>query len=324
PASMTRQVTWDRGVALPEHAIWFDPEVSRQLAVVSHAHTDHSRRHQEAVLTAETLALTTTNRRPRSARVLRFGEMMKLGDASLTLHPAGHMLGAAQVLFDAGGIRLLYTGDLKLRGPCPVEMPRADVLVIESTYGRPHFQFPDPAEVVMAIAAWCRRTLADGVTPVLLCHAVGKAQEVMLALSDFGLRFALEHRCLPGAAAYRAAGHQLPDHVELIPGQDYSDRVVIVPPAGKIVIRQLHRYRCALVSGWAQDAHFRRLFGADIAFALSDHCDFAELMDAVEMVQPDQVYTVHGFSEDLARHLRRRGVRAAPLRGIEQLALALA
>lgn len=320
---MTRQVTWDRGVALPEHAIWFDPEVSRRLAVVSHAHTDHSRRHAEAFLTAETLALTSQARRPRAARVLGFGAAEKIGQATVTLYPAGHMLGSAQVLFEAGGVKLLYTGDLKLRGSGRVEMPRADVLIIESTYGRPHFQFPEAGEVIESMAVWCRRTLAEGVTPVLLCHAIGKAQEVMLALAEFGLRFALEHRCLAGAAAYQEAGFELPDHVELVPGQDYSGRVVIVPPAGKTVIRQLHRYRCALVSGWAQDAHFRRLFGADIAFPLSDHCDFDELVDAVEMVQPDQVYTVHGYTEDLARHLRRRGVRAAALQGIEQLALAL-
>lgn len=274
------------------------------------------------MLTAQTLALTAPARRPRAARILEFGEPEQVGGATVTLHPAGHMLGAAQVLLEAGGSRVLYTGDFKLRGVQPLAMPRADVLVIESTYGRPHFLFPDAASVLEAIATWCRRTLAEGVTPVLLCHAIGKAQEVMLALAAYDLSFALEHRCLAGAVAYREAGFDLPDHIELVPGEDYSGRVVIVPPAGKAVIRQLHRYRCALISGWAQDSHFRRLFGADIAFPLSDHCDFAELQEAVEQVQPDLVYTVHGFTEDLARHLRRRGVRASALRGVEQLMMA--
>lgn len=321
---MTRNVTWDRGVSLPEHAIWFDPEVARALAVVTHAHSDHSRRHRETYLTAETLALTAPARRPKSARVTAFGAEVAVGGGTLRLVPAGHMLGAAQVLFEAEGGRLLYTGDVKLRGPRPVAMPRADVLVIESTYGRPHFVFPDHAEVVEAIATWCRRVLAEGVTPVLLCHAIGKAQEMMLALAPHGISFALEARCLAGAEAYRQAGEAIPDYVELVPGEDYSGRVVIAPPAGKSVIRKLHRYRCALVSGWAQDRHFRAIFGADVAFPLSDHCDFTELMDAVELVAPEQVYTVHGFTDDLARALRKRGVRASALRGVEQLALALA
>ena len=317
-------MTWDRGVALPEHAIWFDPEVARSLAVVTHAHTDHSRRHRETYLTAETLALTTLKRQPKTARILSYGVPEPVGGGSLTLLPAGHMLGSAQVLFESSGGRLLYTGDLKLRGPRPVRMPRANVLVIESTYGRPHFVFPDPGSVIESMASWCRQVLEGGVTPVLLCHAIGKAQEVMLALSPYGLSFALEHRCIPGTDTYREAGEQLPDFVELVPGQDYSGRVVIAPPAGKAVIRQLHRYRCALVSGWAQDRQFRALFGADVAFPLSDHCDFQELLEAVEQVGAEQVYTVHGFTDDLARHLRRRGVRASALKGVEQLALAFA
>ena len=320
---MSRNVTWDRGVSLPEHAIWFDPEVTRALAVVTHAHTDHSRRHRETYLTAETLALTPPRRQPKSARVVALEAEHSVGGGKLTLVAAGHMLGSAQVLFEAPGGRLLYTGDLKLRGPRPVRMPAADVLVIESTYGRPHFLFPDHETVVEAMATWCRRVLAEGVTPVLLCHAVGKAQEVMLALAPYGIRFALEARCLPGTEAYREAGEAIPDYVQLVPGEDYSDRVVIAPPAGKAVIRRLHRYRCALVSGWAQDPHFRAIFGADVAFPLSDHCDFQELLDAVDLVRPEQVYTVHGFTDDLARHLRRRGVRASGLRGVEQLALGL-
>jgi Cft2 family RNA processing exonuclease len=319
---LSRNVTWDRGVSLPEHAIWFDPEVSRALAVVTHAHTDHARRHRETYLTAETLALTTTSRRPKTARVIGFGTPQPVGEGELTLLPAGHMLGAAQALFNAGGASLLYTGDLKLRGPRPVELPKAQVLVIESTYGRPHFLFPDHASVVEAIAIWCRRSLTEGATPVLLCHAVGKAQEVMLALAPYGFKFALEHRVLAATGAYQEAGEELPDHIELVPGEDYSGRIVIAPPAGKTVIRKLHRYRTALVSGWAQDRHFRTLFGADTAFPLSDHCDFLELLDVVDKVRPDQVYTVHGFTEDLAKNLRKRGVRASALRGVEQLALA--
>jgi DNA ligase-1 len=99
--------------------------------------------------------------------------------------------------------------------------------------------------------------------------------------------------------------------------------VVIAPPAGKDEVRRLGRYRTALVSGWAKDAEFARLFGADATFDLSDHCDFDELMEVVELSGADQVYTVHGYTEDFARHLRKRGIRASALEATEQLALAL-
>jgi Cft2 family RNA processing exonuclease len=234
------------------------------------------------------------------------------------------MLGAAQILLEHDGWRLLYTGDLKLRRASQpaTQVPRADVLVLESTYGRPHFLFPEPDSVLAAVAIWCRRCLDARVTPVLLAHAVGKAQELMVALGCYGFEFALERRCMAYSDAYEAAGIRLPAHEELDP-LVHRDRVVIAPPTGKEDIRRLPRYRSALVSGWAMESSFWRIFGADVAFPYSDHCDFAELVQAVIASGAEQVYTVHGFAQDLARHLRKRGFRASPLNATEQLALGL-
>jgi DNA ligase-1 len=160
------------------------------------------------------------------------------------------------------------------------------------------------------------------VTPVLLCHALGKTEEIMLALAPYGFTFSLEKRCVPCAHAYTMAGRPLPDWVELN-DQIEPGRVVIAPPAGKDEVRKLGRYRTALVSGWAKDAEFARIFGADATFDLSDHCDFDELLEVVERSGAEQVYTVHGYTEDFARHLRKRGIRASALEATEQLALAL-
>ena len=322
---MTREVVWDRGVSLRGHGLWLDPLVVRSFAFISHAHTDHARRHKEALLTPQTLALIPEQRRPRGWRMLGYGEPMRRGSATVTLYPAGHMLGSAQLHFEHDGISVLYTGDIKLRQPAghpPTVVPKADVLIVETTYGRPHFRFGHPDSTVELIAMWCRRALDSHVTPVLLCHALGKTQEMMLLLEPYGFSFALESRCVPAARDYAAAGRVLPDWVELN-GEPIAGRVVIAPPAGKDEIRRLGRYRTALVSGWAKDADFARLFGADACFDLSDHCDFDELLDVVELSGADQVYTVHGYTEDFARVLRRRGVRAWALEANEQLALAL-
>lgn len=318
------QVVWDRGVSVPAHGLWLDPQTIRDRAVVTHAHADHARRHRHAVMTAETLALLPENRRPRGATVVALGEPHAAGVATLTLHDAGHMLGSALVLVEHAGHRILYTGDLKLRrgrSRQNTAIPRADVLVIESTYGLPGFRFPDPDWVVEELAFWCGRLIASGVVPVLLAHAAGKCQELMLALARYGFGFALEERCVPFARAYEAAGVALPDWVELDGEPD--GRIVIAPPAGKAAIRRLPRHRTTLVSGWAQDRSFWRRVGADCAFPYSDHCDFDELFEVVELSGARQVYTVHGFATELARHLRRRGVRASPLASDEQLQLAI-
>jgi Cft2 family RNA processing exonuclease len=318
-------VVWDHGVSLPTHRLWLDPLVVRSFAFISHAHTDHARRHKEALLTPQTLALIPESRRPRGWRMLGYREPMRRGDGHVTLYPAGHMLGSAQLLFEHDGTSLLYTGDIKLRqagGALPTFVPKADVLIVETTYGRPHFRFGDPDSIVEAIAMWCRRALDSRVTPVLLCHALGKTEEMMLALAPYGFTFALEKRCVPCAREYATAGRPLPEWVEL-DGEAPGGCVVIAPPAGKDEVRRLGRYRTALVSGWAKDAEFSRMFGADATFDLSDHCDFDELMEVVERSGADQVYTVHGFTADFARHLRKKGVRASALEATEQLALAL-
>src|SRR5207302_8444370 len=126
----------------------------------------------------------------------------------------------------------------------------------------------------------------------------------------------------PPLSLHDALPISLPDWVELgTVEDDPSGWVVVAPPTGKDAIRRLGRYRTALVSGWAQDPDFRRIFGADYAFPLSDHCDFEELLEVVRLSGADHVYTVHGFADDLARHLRRRGVHAHALHVTEQLQL---
>jgi len=309
---------------VPAHGLWLDPHTIRDRAVVTHAHADHARRHRHAVMTEATLGLLPENRRPRDATVLPLGTPMVAGGATVTLHDAGHMLGSAMVLVEHGGHRILYTGDLKLRrgrSHPKTAIPAADVLVIESTYGLPGFRFPDPDWVVEEVALWCSRLIASGVVPVLLAHAAGKCQEVMLALARYGFSFALEERCVPFARAYETAGVELPDWIELDGATD--GRVVIAPPAGKAAIRKLPRHRTTLVSGWAQDRTFWRKVGADCAFPYSDHCDFDELFEVVELSGARQVYTVHGYATELARHFRRRGIRAWPLAQDEQLGFLL-
>jgi Cft2 family RNA processing exonuclease len=321
---MTRHVTWDKGISLVGHDLWLDPLTVRDLAFVSHAHTDHTRRHRSALMTEGTQAMLPPERRPKKIRLMPLGQWLTLGDATVSLHDAGHMLGSAQLLFEHDGWRLLYTADLRLRQGLSkpnTPIPKADVLIIESTYGKPHFRFPDPDSATELLAFWCRRALDASVTPVLLANALGKAQELMLALAPYGFRFALEERCVPSALSYEACGVPLPDWIGL--DGNPGDRVVVAPPVGKEAIRGIARYRTALVSGWAQDPSFWRVFGADVAFPLSDHCDFDELVEVVRLSGADKVYTVHGFTEEFAKHLRKRGVRAHPLSKTEQLALAL-
>jgi len=174
---MTRHVTWTRGISLVGHDFWLDPLTVRELAFVSHAHTDpHPAPSQRADDRGHPSAADAGAAAARGA-VGGAGEVCQVGQATVTLHDAGHMLGSAQLLFEHEGCRLLYTGDLKLRhggGQPDTPIPAADVVVIESTYGRPHFRFPDADSVAELVARWCRRALDARATPVLLAKRDGQ------------------------------------------------------------------------------------------------------------------------------------------------------
>ena len=191
---MSWQIQYPKhGVYLPQIDWWLDAWRPVQRSFVSHAHYDHLAEHKEFICTPATARLVRARMRGRRVEhKLAFGQTEQLTpDCTITLHPAGHMLGSAQCLIEhAQHGTLLYTGDFNPRGsrtaePCAT--PRADTLVMETTFGKPHYVFP-PAEKVLAdIIAFCRATLADGATPVLYAYTLGKSQELLAGLALSGI-----------------------------------------------------------------------------------------------------------------------------------------
>jgi Cft2 family RNA processing exonuclease len=332
------EVRYQRGVHLPALDLWLDPRSGRDLAVVSHAHGDHIARHRRALCTEATLrvlALRTGGRRRRrvaphlpSAAGLAYGEELEHRGAVLSLHPAGHVLGSSQVLVRHRGVRLVYSGDVRLRGAQtaePLEHVECDLLIVEATFGRPEYRFPPTADVVRAICDFCVDSVAAGITPVLYAYSLGKGQEVLSHLAGAGLPVVLCGSLFTVTEIYRALGVSLPAAQR--GGEELPrDAVVICPPhlRGTPWVRRLSPRRTAYISGWAVERGAALRFGCDAAFALSDHADFDDLLRYVERSAARQVYTLFGFAEDLARELRRRGVAAEPLAATRQLELGLA
>jgi len=318
-------ILWDSGVFFPGLQLWLDPRLPRPRAVVSHAHSDHVAPHPVGFMTPATGRLIS-HRRTVIGRVhaLPYGTPLSLGGARLTLHPAGHVLGSAQTLLETDFGRVLYTGDLKVRAgltAAPASVVPADVLVLESTFGKPRYRFPDSGEVVDAVVRWCARVQADGATPVLLGYSLGKGQEVLAALAGAGFRLVLHPVLHAVTEVYRELGCSLPDYQRL-DREAPAEGVVIMPPqARRAVGLRLGSHRVAALTGWAMDASLKDRLQVDAVFPLSDHADFDELCQYAEAVGPQMTYTVLGFDEDLALALRRRGLRAAPLRQPQQLSL---
>ena len=321
------EVQFDQGIHLPECGLWLDPRGTRPLAFVSHAHSDHTGHHLRTILTEPTARLMKA--RLGSAgkvhHVLRYGEARDFGNFRATLLPAGHVLGSAQVLVEQGGRSLLYTGDFKLRAGLSCEAAtsvQADTLVMETTYGLPHYRFPPPAVTVARILAFCAETLAAGSIPVLLGYSLGKAQEILAALAGAGLPVMLHGAVWRMTRLYEEMGVEFPPYSRYEPSS-VGGHVLLCPPAsaGSAMLEGLPEHRIAMITGWALDGGSAHRYRCDEVFPLSDHADYDELLEMVSRVSPKRVLTLHGFAEEFARDLRERGIEAWSLTGGRQMDL---
>ncbi|ACL63431.1 putative mRNA 3'-end processing factor [Anaeromyxobacter dehalogenans 2CP-1] len=301
-----------------------------ECAFVSHAHGDHIGRHDRTIATAATLALMRHRlgegkRRKTEHLPASYRSPFGLGELTLELFPAGHVLGSAQVRVTRNGVSLGYSGDLctePTHAAERAEVMGCDVLVIESTFGHPRYVFPPKDETLAAVRRFVDGALADGVTPVLLGYALGKAQEILKYLSDLGYACRAHPVVHAVNKVYEAHGVALPNVRPLGPEGAGMDEVVVCPPhlARSPAMRGLRKRRTAILTGWAIDGG-RFFRGVDAAFPLSDHADFPSLVRYARATGAGRVFTVHGHEDALAAALRKEGIRAEPLREHMQLEL---
>ncbi|MCF7686753.1 MAG: MBL fold metallo-hydrolase [Cephaloticoccus sp.] len=327
---MTWQVKFRKGLWVPLADCWLDAQFSTPRAVVSHAHSDHVGRHKELICSPPTARLLRA-RLPgrRIEHVLPYGQTEALtAEVAITLHPAGHILGSSLIELRGAPGTLLYTGDFKLRSSLAAETcatPRADLLIMETTFGLPKYVFPADAEVIGKIVAFCREAVAEGRVPVLFCYSLGKTQEVLRALQPAGLPVMLHDSALRLTRIYEQFGYIFPPYRDF-DANTVGGHVVICPPPQQKnngLLRHIPARRTAMISGWALDSGATYRYRCDAAFPLSDHADFNDLIQFVEKVQPRQVLTLHGFAREFARTLRERGWDAWALGQENQLDLAL-
>jgi DNA ligase-1 len=319
------QIRYQGAVVLASIDLWLDPRSRREWAFVSHAHSDHLAAHDEVILSEATYRFACQRKCvPKRAERLAFGETRAVRGVNVTLYPAGHILGSAQLLAEVEGRRLLYSGDFKLQenhAAEAIETPTAEVLIMETTFGHPRYAFPPAARVLAEMAEWCDACLAEGVTPVLLGYSLGKGQEMLAALAGRGYTFLLHPSLYETTRIAEELGVAFPPYARWAPGQGAGAVVLCPPHLRKWMVARLPRCRTAIVSGWAFDPSARYRYGADAAFCLSDHADYRDLLTYVERVAPARVLTVHGYATEFAAELRRRGYQASALDEPDQLNL---
>jgi putative mRNA 3-end processing factor len=316
------QVT-ESGLYCAAGDFYVDPWRRVPRAIITHAHADHARAGSDRYLCA---AAGKTVLRERIGGgspidVLRPGESLSINGVQVSLHPAGHVLGSAQVRLEHRGVTWVVTGDYKLHADptCAAFEPvRCDVFVTESTFGLPVYRWPEPATVAAEIDAWWRDNRDAGRTSVILAYSLGKAQRIA-AMVDPTIGPIVAHGAVMRMVeAYRAAGVRLPP-IDRVPprARRVGDgrALVIAPPsvAGSRWLRLFGEVSVAPASGWMTVRGIRRRRGCERGFVVSDHADFPGLLSVIEASRAQRVLVTHGASDSLARLLRERGLDAAPL-----------
>ncbi|RIK74289.1 MAG: MBL fold metallo-hydrolase [Planctomycetota bacterium] len=313
---------WDNGLFFNRPRLALDVRRRQPYGFISHAHSDHIAPHELAYCTPATACLYRL-RMGSHRRVceIPYRQPYDFGDIRLTTYPAGHCLGSAMVLIESDGGSLLYTGDFKLGESATAEraeLPRADVLVMESTFGKPRYRMPPRHATVARLLGLVEETLARGATPVLHAYPLGKSQEATRILTAAGVSVLQHPAIYEVSEAYVRCGIELGDvqpfDPQLVPGR----AVVTLPQSGgKFRLPGIRRPVSIAVTGWAIDASTKYRWGVDHALPLSDHADFDELFEAVERVGADEIYCLHGPAE-FAGHLRAAGYNARPVVGSYQ------
>ena len=313
------------GLYCPPGDFYIDPWQPVPRAVLTHAHGDHASRGHGAYLATAISAgvLRTRLGEDITLQGLEYGEAVLVNGVKVSLHPAGHVLGSAQVRIEHAGRVWVASGDYFVSGHAhdanitclPFEPVRCHCFITESTFGLPIYRWRRQVDVMAQINAWWAANAAVGRPSLLLGYSFGKAQRMLAGVDPNIGPIAVHGAVEPLNAAYRAAGVHLPPAPRV---GDLPDRsilkqaLVIAPPAvlGSVWARRLGDSSDAFASGWMQLRGARRRHGVDRGFVLSDHADWPGLQSAIAATQAERVIVTHGYEAVMVRWLRQQGLEA--------------
>jgi putative mRNA 3-end processing factor len=319
PDSDLLQLT-PRGLYCSAGDFFVDPWEPVDRAVITHAHADHARAGSGAYLAARAgEAVLRLRLGPGAAiQTAAFGENIHLLRAKVSLHPAGHILGSAQVRIEVGGQVWVVSGDFKVEpdATCtPFEPVPCHTFVTESTFGLPIYRWPREADVFQDIRAWWQANRAENRASLLFAYALGKSQRLLAGLADTEGAIFTHGAVEKMTQAYRTAGIAFPQTTYVgvaDKGQSWAGALVVAPPLAKGTpwVRRFGNAATGFLSGWMQVRGFRRRRAVDRGFVLSDHADWPGLLAAIRATGAQSIWVTHGYTDVLARWLREHGLDA--------------
>jgi putative mRNA 3-end processing factor len=316
------QVT-SNGLFCERGGFYVDPWNPVDRAVVTHAHSDHARWGSKNYLAAAPGAKLLRVRLGEEAAIetLAYGEARTIGGVRVSFHPAGHVLGSAQVRLEYGGEVWVASGDYKTV-PDPTcaafEPLRCHTFITESTFGLPIYRWRPQVETFAEINSWWRANRDAGRASLLFGYSLGKAQRLIAGV-DAGIGPIYCHGAVQKLNdVYRESGIALPETLyagDVPKGFDWSRALVVAPPScnGTPWMRKFGTVSTAFASGWMRLRGTRRRESLDRGFVLSDHADWPGLLEAIEATGAEQVLVTHGYRAPLVRWLCEHGREARAL-----------
>jgi putative mRNA 3-end processing factor len=311
----------DRGLYCEAGDFYIDPWGPVERAVITHAHGDHARWGSRGYLGSREGERVLRTRLGAEARIrtVEFGESRVLNGVRISLHPAGHILGSAQVRVEHRGEVWVVSGDYKTEPDptcTPFEPVRCHTFITESTFGLPIYRWAPQREIFAEIADWWRANRDARRASVLFGYALGKAQRLLAGLIDADVGPIYTHGAVERLNQdYLDSDITLPKTTYVgaaTRGRDWGGALIVAPPsaAGSPWLRRFGTPSTAFASGWMRIRGARRRRSLDRGFALSDHVDWPALLSAIEATGAERVWVTHGYREPVVRWLTERGIEA--------------
>ena len=308
----------DKGIYCELADVYLDPWKPVKNAIITHGHADHSRWGHDNYITHTTNVPIITHRLgPINVTGKEWNETFVINSVKFSLHPAGHIIGSAQIRVEHKGEIWVFTGDYKTENDgisVPYEVVKCDTFITECTFGLPAFKWTPQAEVMDNINTWWAENRSEQKTSILFGYSLGKAQRLLKYL-DTNIGTIFTHGAIENMTNVIRPMVDFP-HTKLVTREtkkeDLLGNIVLAPPSahGSTWIRKMTPFVTGTASGWMAFRGARRRRAIDKGFVLSDHCDWSSLLESIKATGAEKIICTHGYTDIFSKYLRELGYDA--------------
>lgn len=303
-----------KGIYCEQANVYIDPWEPVDKALITHAHSDHARAGSKAYLCHHDSVALLRLRLGQDIQVegVRYGHPVYINGVKISFHPAGHIIGSAQIRLEYKGEIWVISGDYKLQEDnvsVPFEPLKCHHFITESTFGLPIYKFPPPGFVHADINHWWEKNAASNIATVIIGYALGKAQRIIQHLDEnigkiytHGAVDNINKTLIENGISLKPTTRVTPDSSK----KDFRNAIIVAPPSaiGSPWLNRFAPFSLGVCSGWMQLRGARRRRSADRGFILSDHCDWTQLNEAIKLTGAENIYVTHGYKTVFAKWLR--------------------